>query len=159
MFGPRLRSLTTLYLATVYGLVGLTGESLHYLAMGPVSTWSRSSAATIVYYHTHGPDFHGHFHRHTHHGHHSHVPSDDLTHQDRAAQRSPAVAPEQSIHEPHACPLLTLVSTLKLGHAGPAARHFGAGLIITKTSERGVFHLHLAPLDSLARGPPTGFAA
>jgi hypothetical protein len=159
MSGTRLHKLTTFYLAAMYGVVGLTGQSLHYWAVDPTSVWASSpAAATVVYYHTHGPDYHGHFHRHTHDGDHSHAPH-DATHQARRAERTPGVAPQQSIHESHACPLLTLVSTLKLGHGGLAAPQIAPALLVSGTFQSGVFLTLSVTLCSFARGPPQGSCA
>jgi hypothetical protein len=153
----RLHSLTTIYLAVLYGVVGLTGESLHYLATDPMSLWSSSppAADTVVYYHIHAPDFHGHFHRHTKNEHHTHVPI-DATHDASHAHDSIAIAPHQSIHEPHVCPLLTLVSTLKLGHFGGCATPVVLDPLVTGTCERGDFFAPQVEFSSYARGPPGG---
>ena len=70
MSATRLHTLTTIYLAALYGVVGLTGESLHILATDWKAIWSTtSSTETEGYYHAHFPDNHVHFHRHANHGH------------------------------------------------------------------------------------------
>ena len=69
----RMHRLTAIYLVVLYGVVGITGESLHYLVVNPTAIWSSPpSGEVVVYYHTHGPDYHGHFHRHVHTADHSH---------------------------------------------------------------------------------------
>jgi hypothetical protein len=160
MSTTRLHRLTTIYLAALYGVVGLTGESLHYLASDPLSLWSSSppEADTVVYYHIHAPDFHGHFHRHTRNEHHTHVHV-DATHDAPHAHDGIAIAPQQLNHEPHACPLLTLVSTIKLGHFGVCATHVVLDPLVTKTFERSDSFALQVVRSSYARGPPHGSVA
>src|SRR3954453_8627585 len=65
-----LHRLTTICLAALYGVVGLTGASLYYLTADATGELSNSpSDETVVYYHTHGPGQEGHFHRHPSHRH------------------------------------------------------------------------------------------
>jgi hypothetical protein len=155
----RLHSLTTIYLAALYCVVGLTGESLHYLITDPGVFWASSeSAQTVVYYHTHGPDYHGHFHRHTHHEHHSHI-TNLASHGARHAEKSAAVSTYQIVHQPHACPLLALVSTLKLGSAAGVAANINPDSLITRPCEIGVFFALDSALYSFVRGPPGSFFA
>jgi hypothetical protein len=154
MSSPRLQSLTKIYLAVVYGVVGLTGESLHYLAASPMALWtSPQPGEVVVYYHTHGPDYHGHFHRHVHTAGHSHaVPS--TSHKSRTEEHSAKIGTEHIAHEPHACPLLSLVSTLKLGNADCGATFVIFGAIVTPTFERDCATEIDVSFSSSARGPP-----
>ncbi len=160
MPGTWLHRLTTIYLAALYGVVGLSGDSLHYLATNFTSFWSESasdSVETVVYYHVHGPDYHGHFHRHTIHVHHSATAAVD-----RAAGQSKhqiAVTCEQSAHQPHSCPLLRLVSTLKLVQAaGLAASHLLDSLVTSLWQADDLIASEVV-LESYVRGPPAVFFA
>lgn len=157
MSATQLYRLTTIHLAVLYGVVGLTGESLHYLSTNPSALWSRtSSSQVVVYYHVHGPDYQGHFHRHVHHGDHSH----SATHEHASREKDGvAITVPQLNHQPHACPLLTLVAKLKLGHADGAAACLALDELITPTCG----HEGLATLEVSfsfdARGPPRPFVA
>jgi hypothetical protein len=153
MSATRLHKLTAVFFAVLYGVVGFTGETLHYLATDPALLWSGSQSG--VYYHTHGPDYHGHFHRHTHDGHHHH------SHVASVAERRAAQSPDEisltsaeSSHQPHACPLLTLVSTLKLSQAGcvPAAIILDA--LVAPSHEYEAVRAHKLALEAYPRGPP-----
>jgi hypothetical protein len=151
----RLHSLTAISLAALYGLVGLTGESLHYLANDYLANGFTSSASSTassseagVYYHTHGPDHHGHFHHH--HGEvetasSAAVPGDD---------RSGNTKTGQQFHGEHACPLLTVVSTLKLGSGGCVVATVDRSAQTAYLSESPVCLAFEAARSSLARGPP-----
>jgi hypothetical protein len=153
MTASRLHRLTTVCLALLYGLVGVSGESLHYLVTDPAAIWSVAPPErTVVYYHTHGPDHHGHFHRHVHHGDHSHT-SVPAARGEQEEERHLAFTTEHITHEPHACPLLTLVSTLKLGNVGEPT------ILIIDTFETPNIEFNRFAESSLAfswsaRGPP-----
>ena len=156
MPGTRLHRLTTIYLAAVYGVVGLTGESLHYLTTDVTGFWSNSPSdevETVVYYHVHGPDYQGHFHRYTYHRHLSGATTDV---HDKARQGiyDAAIALEGTTHQPHTCPILTLVSTLKLGHAGCCTNSIILDSLVTPTWESGVISAFEVARYSFARGPP-----
>lgn len=162
MPAKRLKRLTTVYLATLYGVVGLTGGSLHYLASNWIDSWSSSDAVeTVVYYHVHAPDNHGHFHRHTvdaHHHHHSHK---ELVAERNAVQSKEPTAKssDDQTHKPHACPLLSLVAKLKLLDAGDGSSPIVLDSIGTFTCEAGLLHVPDVVLNSPARGPPCAFSA
>jgi hypothetical protein len=156
-----MRNVTAMYLAVLYGVVGVGGESLHYLAADPTVLWSGTpSGDVLVYYHTHGPDYHGHFHRQVNHHHDDHSHASPATAQKPdASERSPAFAPEAITHEPHACPLLSLVSTLKLTSADCCAT-----VVILDALVAPIFvHDWAAEFDAIfsqsARGPPSAFLA
>ena len=144
---------TAIYLVVLYGVVGISGESLHYLVANPTVLWSSPPAGeVVVYYHTHGPDYHGHFHRHIHSADHSHeCPQPRAS---RAHERTAEFAPEQITHESHACPLLSLVSTLKLGSAGDCAAVVNFKALVTPTFERTRVSELEVTFSSSARGPP-----
>jgi hypothetical protein len=108
----------------------------------------------VVYYHTHGPDYHGHFHRHVHTADHSHdAPS--TTHRSHIDDHSAEFGTEQIAHEPHACPLLSLVSTLKLGNAECGATFVIFSVLVTPTFERGRAIAVDVAFSWDARGPPS----
>jgi hypothetical protein len=118
--------LTSVVLAVAYGVVGLTGESLHYLITDPSALWTDPGAvAATGYFHTHAPDHHRHFHRHSHpaHHHHHHVGHARASEVSQPGfdRYADAIAPSDTSHYEHACPVLVLLSTLKLGHADSTA--------------------------------------
>jgi hypothetical protein len=156
MSATRLHKLTAVSFAVLYGVVGFTGETLHYLLTDPALLWSGSqSAESGVYYHTHGPDYHGHFHRHTHDGHHHHSHAAGVA--ERRAAQSPdevSLTTAESGHQPHACPLVTLVSTLKLSQAGCAPAAIMLDALIAPSHERDDVWAHEVALDAYPRGPP-----
>jgi hypothetical protein len=149
-----MHKLTAVSFAVIYGVVGFTGESLHYLLTDPASIWSGAGGVEPAgYYHVHAPDYHGHFHRHDHKGSHSHVdgvaandsgqPTDEL-----------AFKSEAFTHEHHPCPLLALVSTLKLGHGASCVASIILDALVAPYDEfGGVCAIHVAPC-CCARGPP-----
>jgi hypothetical protein len=154
MSATRLHKLTAVLFAVLYGVVGFTGESLHYLLTDPTLLWSSAqSTESAVFYHTHGPDYHGHFHRHSHHGPHSHAVG---TADHDAGQQTGAFAfkSDASSHEAHACPLLVLVSTLKLGQAGSCATTILLDSLVSPRCECYVVRQIDVSFDSFARGPP-----
>jgi hypothetical protein len=160
MPAKRLQRLATLYLAALYGAVGLTGGSLHYLATDWDGFWFRSdSVETVVYFHVHAPDHHGHFHRHAvdaHHHHHAHA----KIAADRGAKQPKGPTAESSdgqTHQQHACPLLSLVSTLKLLDAGECSSPIVLDSIGTPTYQPGLLYVPDVVLNSPARGPPSDY--
>jgi hypothetical protein len=149
----RLHSLTAIYLAVLYGAVGITGESLHYLVADPAAFLPSSpSAVVVVYYHTHGPDHHGHFHRHFQRVDDSHVAA--TSHGFDGREKSAVISPEQVTHEDHACPLLSLVSRIKIGGVAYGATTVTFNTLITPNFERGSVAEFEAEFSSSARGPP-----
>ena len=156
MSATRLKKRTAATFAVLYGLVGVTGEGLHYLLTDPLLfRATEHSHASGGYYHTHGPDYHGHFHRHTHDGHHSHFASDDAGRPTNGTE----ITDDGSSHEPHGCPVLVLLSTLKLGHAGACATDIILDTLISATSHCGAVHAIDVSLSSYPRGPPVGSCA
>jgi hypothetical protein len=154
----RLHSLTTICLAALYGVVGLTGSSLYYLTTDVPGTGESSSSPsdeTVVYFHTHGPGQEGHFHRHTVHRHLSGATT-DVHHKGRQGKYEAAIALEGTTHQPHSCAILTLVSTLKLGHTAFCANSIILDSLITPTWESGIISAFDVVRYSYARGPPSG---
>jgi hypothetical protein len=137
----------------MYGMVGVSGESLHYLATNPAGFLTDSQAVdTVVYYHVHGPDYHGHFHRHAHHVHRvQQVP--------RTPFHGPALTSDSPIHKPHACPLLSLVSTLKLSCASWCTASVILDTVVTSYCEGEFIDSRAFVRNSYARGPPVGLIA
>ena len=158
MFAKRLQRLATFFLAALYGVAGVTGESLHYLATDIGSFWATSeSSDSEVYYHVHAPDFHGHFHRHTRHGHHVHHKTVAARNNGRSAV--PSLNLPGPKHPPHACPLLSLVATLKLIQVCGCTPTITLDSFIARSYEPRVALVPGALLTSYARGPPQGFFA
>src|SRR3954447_6575609 len=133
----RLHRLTTICLAVLYGVVGITGSSLYFLTTDVTGDSSRSPAdETVVYFHTHGPGQEGHFHRHTVHRHLSGTTTD--SHQKaRQGKYETSITLMGTAHHPHSCAILTLVSTLKLGHAAFCANLIILDSLVTPTWESG----------------------
>jgi hypothetical protein len=155
----RLQRLTAIYLVVLYGVVGLTGGSLHYLVADLTDAWSTSDSVEVVtYYHVHAPDYHGHFHRHSNHVHHA---SAEIARNKPAhrSQRSAAATPERPIHQPHACPLLSLVSALKLVYASGCTPPIFLDLVGTQPLHADSLVATEVVADSLARGPPCALFA
>ena len=150
----RLHRLTTICLAALYGVVGLTGSSLYYLITDVKRDSANSpSDETVVYFHTHGPGQEGHFHRHIVHRH----PSGATTvghHKSRRASYDAAIAGQGPRHQPHSCAILTLVSTLKLSHAPFSTNSLILDSLVTPTWESGVVSSFDVVRYSYARGPP-----
>jgi hypothetical protein len=163
MSATRWHKLTALLLTLLYGVVGLTGEVLHDLVTDPGWLWAVSQPAESAgYYHWHGPDYHGHFHRHAPGSDHRH----DVAHHRHVAQNGGGtsgeedatafVAWQERIHRPHACPVLTLVSTLALGHGGGCSAALILDVLVTPSREDGMVHPFEVALSFQARGPPCG---
>lgn len=148
----RLKNLTALTLAVLYGLVGLTGVSLHSLVEDfSLKDIYAQDLGSEGYFHIHQPDNHRHFHHH---------------HGDRQTESSVAAAvdeKEQStadlkrydqFHSPHACPLLTLISQLKLGQGGWVAIRVESDAQHASCSESNLRHAFGVASLVRARGPP-----
>jgi hypothetical protein len=153
-----LQRLTTICLAALYGVVGLTGSSLYYLAMdvtGAGDSSNSPSDETVVYYHTHGPGQEGHFHRHTSHRHLSGTTT-DVHHNPRPGKNEPTITLEGTPHQPHSCAILTLVSTLKLSHAAVCNNAIFLDSLVTPIWESGTISAVEVVRCSYARGPPSG---
>jgi hypothetical protein len=151
----RLKSLAAVSLTALYSLVGLTGESLHYLVEDiGLATMPVRNIKSGGYFHSHHPDNHVHFHRQHHHGEEEFVDLDRKANLRNEQARS-EIAPNKQFHYSHDCPLLTIVSQLRLGHGISAYAIVGTE---ASCSVSGIFDLwkssERAPL-SLARGPPT----
>jgi hypothetical protein len=165
MSANRLRTVTALALAALYGAVGITGESIHYLATDAWGVWANLRKVDAGgYYHVHAPDFHGHFHRHSHDGHHSHGGHShdhavaSHSHESESLEAAFREAGAETHHE-HACPMLSLVSTLKLSHSSGCIATIILDAInapVAELNRRVAFE----PLRILcARGPPAGIFA
>lgn len=156
MLGTRPHRLATIYLALLYGVVGLTGESLQYLSTDVSGFWSTSASdadEVVVYYHVHAPDFQGHFHRHIVHRHHSGT-TKVVRDKARQGEHDAAIESEGTAHQLHACPILAVVSTLKLGHAGCCTNSIILESLITPSWESGVTSALKVARYSYVRGPP-----
>jgi hypothetical protein len=160
MPAKRLQRLTTYYLAALYGVVGLTGGSLHYLATDWSGFWSRPDAVeTVVYFHVHAPDHHGHFHRHTINEHH-HAHATIAADRGEVQSKGPtAESSDSQAHKPHDCALLSLVSTLKLLDAGDCSSPIVLDSIVTVAYQPGLLFVPDVVFDSPARGPPCNYFA
>jgi len=148
----RLKNLTAFTLAVLYGLVGLTGVSLHKLVddFSLKALYSQDSGS-VGYFHTHQPDNHPHFHHH---------------HGDRQAESSIATAVDEKnqsatnlkgndqFHSPHACPLLTLVSQLKVGQGGWVAIRIDSDSLQASATESNLRPAFGVASLVRARGPP-----
>jgi hypothetical protein len=155
MSAKRLHSLTAVYLAVLYGVVGVAGESLHYLA---TDGWGLWSAETGGYYHVHAPDFHGHYHRHAHHRDHSHAKA--ITSKVAGkSELSIVLTASQDTHRPHACPALVLVSTLKLSQMGSFFTPFEFDTVVERVRETNRIVELVSTLCLCPRGPPMSVVA
>lgn len=154
MLAARLQFATSIGLVALYALVGLTGESLHYLAQHGMDVAPSANGAhhSQGYYHCHGPDYHWHYHGPvaSEHAAPDHAEKDD---------GRPALRDDRASHAPHACPLLAIVAKLKLGSGGA----FLSGLVIDGDGDvalgANVLLSQPVALDHLARGPPPCAAA
>jgi hypothetical protein len=152
MSATRLHKVSAVYLAVMYGVVGFTGESLHYLVTDPLGIWAGcSSVRPAGFYHVHAPDHHWHFHRHSHRGHHHH--EEKIAGAEQETDET-AVTAQRVAHEPHGCPLLALVSLLKLGHGEGATRHIFLQPLAACSIERFAFGRFVVASTLFARGPP-----
>lgn len=139
----RLTNFTTYLLIAVYAVVGVTGDSLHYLLpdAGMVfvgtdeSEEQHGEPAQTSFAHYHAPDFHWHAHSHGHsHSRAKHDaaarPSTETT-AELAQAKSPSRKSKDTqqdsiqaidlIHQDHACPWLSLVAEIELGLERAAA--------------------------------------
>lgn len=141
-----------LLLTAVYAIVGGTGTSLHYL-LGEMTSADRSTAHKSKhrhgYMHCHGPDYHWHYHSW------EEVDEEQAEVDQTEPQDGSASCHAQRYpHQPHACPALAVVATLKLG-AGrvevlPAANQ--ARCFLTRFGE--LLKLRQVQPPHLPRGPP-----
>jgi hypothetical protein len=158
MSATGLHKLTAVFFAALYGVVGLTGDSLHYLISDPSVLWSSAkNEESEGYYHVHAPDYHGHYHRHTHHGHHSH--SVTTSHHGDRSKHAGLVETSRGTHHEHACPLLALVSTLKVGHGGCCPASIILDRLVAPIWEAEFIPAFEAALNSCPRGPPASTLA
>ena len=158
MPGTRLKRVTAIYLGVLYVAVGFTGDSLHYLATNLTGSSSHSdSGEVVVYYHVHGPDYQGHVHKFILPRHASSAST--TVHRNPECARRFTVGQERFSHLEHACPILALVSTLKLGHSVCCARAIILESLITPIWESVIGRSLDVPRYSYARGPPRVFFA
>lgn len=159
----RLHSATAGILCLLYLVIGLAGESLHYWVEAIRLGESEGESAEIVagetstgYFHCHGPDHHVHYHRVRH----------PQSTNSNPSVSTPAVAkrtlgagiafraPGQP-HEAHACPLLAVVSTLKLGQGGLLTWSLEVSNHTFIESRPRQAHRQAFYQLNLARGPPS----
>jgi hypothetical protein len=149
------RNLTALGLTMIYVIVGFLGESLHYVASGEHG-FSRepAGAKSSVYGHCHAPDFHFHFHRHVHEGELAHPDGHGPTGRlaDHPHERS--IRALARPHEPHACPLLALIGTLKSGFVRLAAGIVELPDFVQDVAHHPTCRALVRASASSARGPP-----
>ncbi|QDU53827.1 hypothetical protein Pan181_00050 [Aeoliella mucimassa] len=121
MVRSRLVKTTALLLAMLHTMVGAAGESLHHWQLSLLATSHAAAHAADLhstthrhveqYGHVHGPDFHWHLHTH----------EVEETSQEHAPDvAGPAARATLTPHEPHACPALSLIASLKHSAALPA---------------------------------------
>jgi hypothetical protein len=137
----------------MYGLVGLTGGSLHYLAedFGQWLGGRSTGSATHITYHRHGSDNHWHFHSH------AGVDSEESTRDTQSQQCG--VRSKVEWHTDHECPLLTVLSNLKMGFA-PTFRIFAAPVdSVDAVVEPEANWTRPTDFDQFARGPPRSLVA
>jgi hypothetical protein len=148
--------LASICFAVLYGVVGFTGESLHYLSSELIERPSDSqSDEVVVYYHVHAPDFHGHFHKHRVHRHTGIAAAGT----DAKSKTRTSITVEGPKHQQHACPALTLISTLKLLLVGGCTPPIILDSLVTPSTDASIA-LALKPLlEFQARGPPQGSSA
>jgi hypothetical protein len=156
MLSTWLHRLITIYLAALYSVAGFTGGSLHYLAQNLTGPSACSDGdRVVVYYHVHGPDYQGHFHTHIIHWHASNATA-NLQGTTLRERHDVAIGSEAITHHSHACPLLSLVSTLKLGHGACYSNSILFDPLVTPVWESETGGALVAASFSYARGPPRG---
>jgi hypothetical protein len=153
--------LTALLLALLYGAIGLFGDALHCFFTSDAGEPGKAGAKSAIVYHCHGPDFHFHFHRHGDGATEHRARSDrvaagrrPIEHVDRVALRR-----SRTVHDEHGCPLLVLLSTLKLGLGVTDALPFERVSACGGLSESLRFCASEIHSSSLARGPPGPFSS
>jgi hypothetical protein len=162
MSANRLRNLSAIYLAALYGVVGLTGQSIHYFVTDGWSFWTtQGELDTGGYYHVHAPDFHGHYHRHANDADHSHRSGKGHSHSHIVATKPAGESilgveftSSDYSHQPHSCPALALVSTLKLSQAGGCLASLILDSVVAPTCEVRCIRAFEFALAHCPRGPP-----
>ena len=146
-------------LLLLYALFGAGGESLHYvLNTGPEAPpLTRILGSLKGYFHIHGPDFQVHFHLHRDP---FQIAADEKAQAVEDARRTaeqsgrPALKHRVTTHTDHPCPLLSVVSLLKLGAGGlycsVASESPWRGRLLAFDT---LFSSHKR-VSQLARGPP-----
>lgn len=172
----KLQTATAIALTAMYLVVGLGGESLHYLVDSAAShllssqvtdaeaTDTEATEAEVLaeaahhhgYHHFHGPDFHVHYHgpaKTKRAGKQAYSTSQVAKQKNRdsgAAYHEPG---EQ--HQPHACPLLAVCSALELSQVGLAGWFLEVPTCTQIESETQTFALCEFARLHQPRGPPT----
>jgi hypothetical protein len=159
MPATRLQRLARVTLAGILGVVGVAGGSTHVLINDASEPATAADAVqTVVYFHVHGPDYHGHFHRHVRHVQRGHLASAGY----RAAHKSkggPAFDTDWTNHKPHGCPALCLTAKLKLFHGDGSTPAILKDSLVTGSRQPGVLIVPEVVLDFHARGPPSASLA
>lgn len=165
----RLHFATSVFLILLYAVVGLTGESLHYVVQDAFRKGMKSDRASHEkdhapgYFHCHGPDYHWH-----HHASHAAQPehgADELHQQSKKRRLSRDrfgvyfQRPTEATHSPHACPLLALVASLRLGVGGFTDLEIDCQPLGRINFSYNVCLAHDRSQDNFARGPPQCFLA
>lgn len=158
MLRPSIHRATAAVLTLLYLMVGLTGESAHYglERLSAASTSDEEAAEhghSHGYYHCHGPDYHWHYHSHR-----SDEPpaaeSERVRDKPAGINRVSGTISVRAEHHSHACPLLSMVSALKLGFApslAPMPWDRPCQTLRPTSVER---HIAWVAHWHLARGPP-----
>jgi hypothetical protein len=155
MPATRFQRLARVALAGILGVVWVAGGSTHNLfwdVSGPAA--DSKAVEAVVYFHVHGPDYHGHFHRHTRHVHRGEL----ALAQRRAADTSkgkPAFDSGWTSHAPHDCAILCLAAKLKLFHGGCSTPAILIDSLVTSSRQSGSLLVPEVVLDFHARGPPS----
>ena len=164
----RFQSVTSHFLILFYGIVGLTGESLHYLlqegipSLQQVQELSEQTEHSHGYHHSHGPDYHVHYHA-------AHSSKRKISQaakpcypDDHRQSKDPfeiALQFPANAHTPHACPLLAIVANMKLGVGGQVSIEIDSKPFEFVSPVNEICSLFYAPRYNLARGPPLLFSA
>ncbi|MEQ8209188.1 MAG: hypothetical protein RH917_05100 [Lacipirellulaceae bacterium] len=111
---------TAIALTAMYLVVGLGGQSLHYLVDSTASASTDSVAEEAHhqgYHHFHGPDFHVHYHGPVKS---VRTASSTSTKTDNKREKNSGADYDEpgEQHEPHACPLLAVLSDLEQSQVG-----------------------------------------
>ena len=162
----KLQTATAIALTALYLVVGLGGQSLHYLVDSAASFGTDSEATDSAglaeaahhhgFHHFHGPDFHVHYHGPTKTKRASQQPSTTPEVVRQKKKDSGAVYHEPGEqHQPHACPLLAICSALELSQVGLIGWFLEAPSCMRIASETEALALCEFARLHQPRGPPS----
>lgn len=135
-------------LSLVYVTVGAVGDSLHQLAE---QSWSRGAPEhkhREGFFHSHAPDAHWHFH--------SHTAAKSRSDKGGAPDSGTSLHRVVATHTPHACPLLSLSSVLKIGFAAVTNGRPAPTPSLLRPADRDARVSSTSLRLRLPRGPPAG---